>query len=356
MMENSNEAEILNAKLKIERDERLKKISIIVPAFAGIFIITYTYIFQTEKFSLINDFLNLFGPLLLLMALFFALIHYLQTGFKKQTVEDVLYKNNNKTVSTSISIGPTPTNITQEEISKINGYIALLEERVNTLESFNNALSSNQKEEYVNIIKSKIIEESINEASTDILKNLDENIKKSLNISQVEIVLTRTIERLREEIDSLTRRGNINLILGGMTTIVGLIILAYFVYEIGTPSLLDKVSYIANFIPRLSVVILIEVFAFFFLKLYKSTLSEMKYFQNEMTNTEAKLAAIKCSIITSDKDGISTVIRELITTERNAIIEKGQTTVEIEKNRLEQQNTTVILDKLSKILAVNKKP
>lgn len=355
MMENFSEAEILNAKLKIERDDRLKKISIIAPAFTGIFIVTYNYLFHTEKFSLVNNFLSVLGPALLFVSLFFALIHYLQTGFKKQTVEDALYKSNNKAITTSISIGPSSTSDTQEEISKINEYITLLEDRVNTLESFNNALSSNQKEEYVKIIKSKIIEESINEASTDILKNLDENIKKSLNISQVEIVLTRTIERLREEIDSLTRRGNINLILGGMTTIVGLIILAYFVYEIGTPSLLDKVSYIANFIPRLSVVILIEVFAFFFLKLYKSTLSEMKYFQNEMTNTEAKLAAIKCSIITSDKDGISTVIKELITTERNAIIEKGQTTVEIEKNRLDQQSTTAILDKLSKILAVNKK-
>jgi len=38
---------------------------------------------------------------------------------------------------------------------------------------------------------------------------------------------------------------------------------------------------------------LIELFAYFFLKLYKSDLSEIKYFQNELTNVEMRYAAVR---------------------------------------------------------------
>ena len=95
---------------------------------------------------------------------------------------------------------------------------------------------------------------------------------------------------MRSEVSALSRRGNLNLSLGIATTIIGLIILGYFVLEIDSiPE--DKMAFIAHFIPRLSLVVLIEVFAYFFLKLYKSSLSEIKYFQNEMTNAEAKVGS-----------------------------------------------------------------
>ncbi|OOF01018.1 hypothetical protein BZG80_15725, partial [Salinivibrio sp. MA440] len=100
-----------------------------------------------------------------------------------------------------------------------------------------------------------------------------------------------------------------------------------------------------------SLVVLIEIFAYFFLKLYKSSLSEIKYFQNEMTNSEAKLAALKCSLMTNDSEATSNVIKVLSETERNAIIEKGQTTAEIEKSKVEQQSLSTFSDKLAKALS-----
>lgn len=353
-MEESTEALLLKAKLQIETNERIRNTSIFAPAVAGFCIIAYNNIAFPDKSSVIYTILNILGPSLLLASVFFTLIYYLQTGFKKQKPEDILF---NTTIDSNGKIFTKHTSIYKvdnENISNTVESIRLLEQRINKLESFNREVPDVQTEELVNTLKTKIINDSISEASKDILHDINESLKRTLRMSEVEEILAQTIQRLYSEIKALARRGNINLILGGMTTLVGLSVLAYFVYEIGKPPLDDKISYIANFIPRLSVVILIEIFAFFFLKLYKSTLSEMKYFQNEMTNTEAKLAAIKCSIIVSDKDATSLVIKELITTERNTIIEKGQTTVEIEKNRLEQQNTAAILDSVLKALAVKK--
>ncbi|MBZ7588421.1 hypothetical protein FML14_07060 [Klebsiella oxytoca] len=354
MMSEPTKSELLNAKIKIERDKRIRNTAIVVPAILGLTFVLYGYYFTTNNSSDIILISKLLGPLLIILSAFFILTYYLQTGFKNQTIEDEIYKNK-KQIETSSTTNTTNLIINnQEDISNIKDSIKLIEDKINAIESFDELLPPNQTEEIVNTLKTRIVSESISEASKDILNNINENLKKNFNIFEVDRVLTQTIKRLDLEIDTLSRRGNINLSCGVVTTVIGLGVLAYFVYEIGTPPLNDNFSYIANFIPRLSVVILIEVFAFFFLKLYKSTLSEMKYFQNEITNTEAKLAAIKCSIVTSDKDGISTVINELIKTERNAIIEKGQTTVEIEKNRIEQHNTTLILDKITKILAVKK--
>ena len=53
-----------------------------------------------------------------------------------------------------------------------------------------------------------------------------------------------------------------------------------------------------------------------------------------MTNAEAKLIAIKCSMMTSDTTTTSAVVLALSNTERNAVLEKGQTTAEIEKAKM----------------------
>lgn len=96
--------------------------------------------------------------------------------------------------------------------------------------------------------------------------------------------------------------------------------------------------------------VFIEVFAYFFLRLYKSSLSEIKYFQNEMTNTEAKLAALKCSLAPVESEAMSHEIKALSETERNAVLEKGQTTAEIEKAKIELQNIANMPERVSKLI------
>jgi hypothetical protein len=105
------------------------------------------------------------------------------------------------------------------------------------------------------------------------------------------------------EISRLGRQANMNLVMGILTAVFGIGLLAY--YGTGFTSRIGKMNINAlsipavfgtellSFLPRLSTVLLIELFAFFFLRLYRGSLAEIKYFQNEATNLACWCAALK---------------------------------------------------------------
>lgn len=343
---------------KSEKQQRLRVAMAIIPAIIGIAAIFYVSLvpeYAELNFPFNRSMMSLLAPISLLMSGMGVLMIYLQTGFKKRAEPDINYikyelelRNLRNRMEHSVSISSS-------DFEEVKSELRVLQEQISNRESLNEAISSEHREGLVSLLKEEILKESKSEASSQVFKDLEEKVKSINQLKEVEVVFSRTLERLYSEISALSRRGNLNLSLGILTTIVGLGILGYFVLEIDSiPE--DKMAFIAHFIPRLSLVILIEVFAYFFLKLYKSSLAEIKYFQNEMTNSEAKLAAIKCSIMTSDSAATSSVIQTLATTERNAVLETGQTTAEIEKAKIEQQNISTISDKVSNFLSLKRSP
>lgn len=339
---------------KAERQQRLRVVVSVVPAIMGIVAILYSSLVNVDSdFTfVVQRAMSLLGPASLLISGVAVLMIYLQTGFKKpaEEIDYLKYENEIKNlrnrVEHSASLSSSDLEVIQEQLKS-------LKERADQTNSINEAITAEHKEELVSLLKSDILKTSSDEAFKETLERIKKEVGSSNQLKEVESVFLRTLDRLYSEISALSRRGNLNLSLGIATTIIGLGILGYFVLEIDSiPE--DKMAFIAHFIPRLSLVILIEVFAYFFLKLYKSSLSEIKYFQNEMTNAEAKLAAIKCSIMTSDTSTTAHVIKALSNTERNAVLEKGQTTAEIEKSKIEQQNISTISEKVSNILGSKK--
>ncbi|WP_315983120.1 hypothetical protein [Aliamphritea spongicola] len=77
-------------------------------------------------------------------------------------------------------------------------------------------------------------------------------------------------------------------------------------------------------LPRILLVIFLEIFAYFFLRLYKDGLSEIKYFQNELTNLESKLIALETSYLTKNLASINKSVESLLKTERNFVLEKDR--------------------------------
>ena len=125
-------------------------------------------------------------------------------------------------------------------------------------------------------------------------------------------IFERNRARLENELTALTRRGNLNLVLGSATTVVGIVILAYFVVgiEVGQENM---TTFFLAFIPRVSLVIFIQIFAFFFLRLYRANLSEIKYFQSELTKIDHRYAALTAASEMDDKDTYGSVVRALVT-------------------------------------------
>jgi hypothetical protein len=150
-------------------------------------------------------------------------------------------------------------------------------------------------------------------------------------------------DRFALEVRGLQQRAKLNLAFGTFVTIiagVGLLFIVFF-RPLDLAGL-AKEEYgwriASHYIPRLSLIIFAEIFAYFFLKLYKADLSDIKYYQNEITNVEMRLAALRTALTVEqkelareDKEIIKTVITSLVGTERNFILKKGETTVELEK-------------------------
>ncbi|WP_323066219.1 hypothetical protein, partial [Aeromonas jandaei] len=214
-------------------------------------------------------------------------------------------------------------------------------------------LSDEEKEKIISSIKKDIL----NNASEGVLLAIEEKyskeIRKDKYIYDIRKQCLQVRDRLLKEIESLGRRGNLNLVIGVITTIVAVIVLATTV--LSGNNQLSTNELIAYYSPRLTLSIFIEIFSFFFLKLYKAGLSEIKYFQNELTNAELKFIAVEKAIMTNKESSIAEVITELATTERNFKLGKGESTVDLEKYRSDQASNQKIMESLAGLINNSKK-
>ena len=272
--------------------------------------------------------------------LFFAMsalgtiMFYLQTGFKRdfrereqlQKYESQFRHHHAETVEPSKAI--------VSEITPLERRVAKLEKDEH--DRVSEFLSFPGREQLAAQIANRLESEAITGLIAKLEKQAEERFAMTSRMEAVECQFEHSTGRLNGELTALGRRGNLNLGLGIVTTAVGLGLLSYFVVQ--TAARTEELSSFAiHFIPRLSVVLFIEVFAYFFLRLYKATLSEIKYFQNEMTNIESKFAALRTALVLEDHKSIATVIERLATTERNHLLKKGESTVQLEQQKCEKE-------------------
>ena len=164
--------------------------------------------------------------------------------------------------------------------------------------------------------------------------------------------LKRTIDRLRLELGALTRRGNFNLAAGSFVAVGGMVVLGYFVFAMTDEALpnANGWDFVRRFLPQLSLVTIVEVFAYFFLRLYSRSLTEIKYFQNEISNFEAKLASVGTALETGDGELLGDVVRELARTERNHILKKGETAVAADQWKTDEIGGLALVRALGSVL------
>ena len=133
----------------------------------------------------------------------------------------------------------------------------------------------------------------------------------------VPIIFKAIKGRFRREIEDLGRRGNVNLSVGVVVTIAAIAVLVYLTQ--GDHAFRTTPDALQFYLPRITTVVLIETFSYFFLGLYRGNLSEIKYYQNERTTIEAMEIAWRsaASNMPKDSDEID-VIHQLVRTDRNA--------------------------------------
>lgn len=150
-------------------------------------------------------------------------------------------------------------------------------------------------------------------------------------------ILTRykaSIERLLAEIKSVRSTGIVNLLIGIIVAAAGVTTLAIVV--LNAPAVkMEGIEYAVYFIPKVTLAFVIQVFSYFFLSLYKKAHAEIKSLHNEITNIDMKYMALRAAIDFPEKPVYDDAIRDILKTERNSTLKKGETTIELELAKLE---------------------
>ncbi|HBX05210.1 MAG TPA: hypothetical protein DEG10_02970 [Leclercia adecarboxylata] len=246
----------------------------------------------------------------------------------------------------------------RSDIDKLDQLFDLRNE-VNSLKSKVDELAQFGSNEIQKIVlepieKTELIESAKKRIIGNTLLLADASLKDEINSLRHQVDINQhysdIVYRLENEIARLNRRGGVNLVIGAIIALVGILYLGYTVTN--QVAMNDKLDYILHMAPRLSFVIVIELFAYFFLKLYKNGFDEVKYFQNELTNVDSKVLGIKFLKDVRNEELMSEVIKSLMATERNFILEKGQSTVSLEQQKLksaEGKNVSEVLKEITKI-------
>ncbi|MBR8535403.1 hypothetical protein KDU71_07510 [Carboxylicivirga sediminis] len=118
-------------------------------------------------------------------------------------------------------------------------------------------------------------------------------------------------DRFQELIKKRKRAANAYLVIGILISIGALSVLGFtlFFQELNDKELSNY------YIPRISFAFFVQTISFFFLRLYLNLLKEAKFFEDELTSLQYKIAAYKLS--TNNQDVIPDLIKSYTNVERN---------------------------------------
>jgi hypothetical protein len=309
------------AEFEYVRNRRYMLYGITFSVFGLVFILTkdLVYGFTGRNFSVI---FTITGALSGAFGVGFILFRYLQNGsFSKFTSNDI----SNQSLQSEIQDLRFELLKLRKKSGDSTGY-------ENISKTINDAINGTITEEFIKTkIDSFYSEKTIAESKRRDLLNDFENLTYRIN----------------GELTRLRKSANLNLVIGSLTTICAIVALGYEVFKTDL-NFNDTTKVLAHYIPRVSLIIFVEIFAFFFLKLYKATLTDIKYFNNEKTNIDFKIISLKTALNTGDAKLIQTMIEELIRTERNFKLSKDESTVELEKLKNDTNNNQILAQLLEK--------
>ncbi|WP_209405796.1 hypothetical protein [Pseudozobellia sp. WGM2] len=223
----------------------------------------------------------------------------------------------------------------KNSIETLYRYKREIEKQNNLTSSINEALLKNPK---ILDVEKTIYSKVVDNLEDSLISKLDKRFKKGIEAEFISNALITELSPLTENteqyIDRIQRNSIVNLVIGIIGTIASITILALSILSDNTYA--DISSFVLHFLPRITFVVFIQLFAFFFLRLYKNNLEDAKYFQNELTNLSALSSSLKIAYITKNEKLVEQIILNLSKTERNFKLQNQETLLNIEKAKIEK--------------------
>lgn len=321
------EQKILDNKQKLEKSRKITLIlislMIILTLFA--FLNFGSHAFDFFNFA-ITEMSSTFGFIAILVAIGVASISYLETN---QIDNRSTYNRQSR------------------QIIKLKQEMDLLKDKISGVSNLSREDLSNE-----------IMERLKDDAIETYLESVKDKIIKNEYRYSIHTFTKKTLSRIQNQITESNKRGNWNLTFGILFAVTGGFVLYTFISNDNflTYDIKNIETFLISFLPRISIIILIEVFSYFFLRLYKLSIDDVKYFQNEMTNLETKFLALEVAIHSSDKDRIDLCITDLLSVERNPIFDNNKITKEVLVNNSNPDQLLFSVDQFTKLFEIlNKK-
>lgn len=184
---------------------------------------------------------------------------------------------------------------------------------------------------------------------TTTFKNSTQNFTKSerkdklsSNLPEKQIPIIEKFEdfkeRIKEESSRLNRQALINLSLCFFIAFAFMGFVGYTtIFKSEISNGLTWEYFIMNYIPKLTGILGILTMFLYFVRLYKANIIDAKYYQNELTNVEFRYLALLTSLELENNELTSNIIKDFILIDRNSILPKDQTTLELERIKIENE-------------------
>lgn len=153
--------------------------------------------------------------------------------------------------------------------------------------------------------------------------------------------------------EKIYNRSGVYLLIGVLIAFMGMIF--FYTQTLFLKEVVNINTLLYLMLPKSGVLIFIELIAFFFLKQYRASMEEFRYYEEIKRVREDNLAIVLlANELKTDKIDFKTLIEKCNFGKRVGILSKGETTEHIESKKLEKDELE-ILDKILGIINKSKK-
>ena len=197
--------------------------------------------------------------------------------------------------------------VSDREFRELRRTVRGLEARLAALSATKDSTTTQNE---VSTLVAKLREEALQAITEELESRLESRLQRVAHIAAARRVFLAATRRINDELGSVGLRSNLNLVIGVVTTVGAVVLLAYMVLK--APPVFDSVTaLLSHYIPRLTTIVFIELFSFFFLRLYRSGLGDMQYYQNQLTELARSEVALEAAMSTGELEVQKGVIVEL---------------------------------------------
>ena len=162
------------------------------------------------------------------------------------------------------------------------------------------------------------------------------------------------LSRLCAESEKLSQkiynRSSSYIFMGSLIALIGIIYFSFQSVQILENSM--GMEMLISFIPRIGALVFIELIAFFFLKQYRVTIDDFKYYESIKRQREANLFIFKIHIEDEDlvkKENIESLLKSLELFQNPSLLKANETTESIENRKYSNQELDILNNIISQL-------